>query len=73
MKKGNKISHFLQKCVEQLRKDFTEFRLVDDCGCFSHQFGETKFNLFLCCIFHRAVTTEHLMYVKEDLIIPQVL
>lgn len=44
MKKGNKISHFLQKCVEQLRKDFTEFR---------------------------AVTTEHLMYVKEDLIIPQ--
>lgn len=44
MKKGSKISHFLQKCVEQLRKDFTEFR---------------------------AVTTEHLMYVKEDLIIPQ--
>ena len=28
MKKGSKISHFLQKCIEQLRKDFTEFRLV---------------------------------------------
>ena len=26
MKKGNKISQFLQKCIEQLRKDFTEFR-----------------------------------------------
>lgn len=26
MKKGNTISQFLQKCVEQLRKDFTEFR-----------------------------------------------
>lgn len=44
MKKGNKISQFLQKCIEQLRKDFTEFR---------------------------AITTENLMYVKEDLIIPQ--
>ncbi|XP_068714527.1 protein FAM50A-like [Montipora foliosa] len=44
MKKGSKISHFLQKCIEQLRKDFTEFR---------------------------AITTENLMYVKEDLIIPQ--
>lgn len=43
MKKGNTISQFLQKCVEQLRKDFTEFR---------------------------AVTTENLMYIKEDLIIP---
>ncbi|CAH3022004.1 unnamed protein product, partial [Porites evermanni] len=44
MKKGNTISQFLQKCIEQLRKDFTEFR---------------------------AITTENLMYVKEDLIIPQ--
>lgn len=43
MKKGNTISQFLQKCVEQLRKDFTEFR---------------------------AMTTENLMYIKEDLIIP---
>lgn len=44
MKKGHTISQFLQKCIEQLRKDFTEFR---------------------------AITTENLMYVKEDLIIPQ--
>ena len=29
MKKGNTISQFLQKCIEQLRKDFTEFRYVD--------------------------------------------
>ncbi|XP_031565192.1 protein FAM50A-like isoform X2 [Actinia tenebrosa] len=43
MKKGNSISQFLQKCIEELRKDFTEFR---------------------------AVTTENLMYIKEDLIIP---
>lgn len=44
MKKGNTISQFLQKCIEQLRKDYNEFR---------------------------AITTENLMYVKEDLIIPQ--
>ncbi|XP_048579296.1 protein FAM50A [Nematostella vectensis] len=43
MKKGNTIAQFLQRCIEQLRKDFTEFR---------------------------ALTTENLMYVKEDLIIP---
>ncbi|XP_046839521.1 protein FAM50A-A-like isoform X2 [Xenia sp. Carnegie-2017] len=44
MKKGNSIQQFLQKCLEQLRKDFTELK---------------------------PVTTEQLMYVKEDLIIPQ--
>jgi len=43
MKKGNTISQFLQKGIEQLRKDFTEFRTV---------------------------STENLMYIKEDLIIP---
>ena len=26
MKKGNSIQQFLQKCLEQLRKDFTELR-----------------------------------------------
>lgn len=44
MKKGNSIQQFLQKCLEQLRKDFTELK---------------------------PVTTEQVMYVKEDLIIPQ--
>ncbi|XP_078343144.1 protein FAM50A-like isoform X2 [Oculina patagonica] len=43
MKKGNTISQFLQKGIEQLRKDFTEFRTL---------------------------STENLMYIKEDLIIP---
>ncbi|KXJ25444.1 protein FAM50A-A [Exaiptasia diaphana] len=44
MKKGNSISQFLQKCIEELRKDFAEFRTI---------------------------TTENLMYIKEDLIMPQ--
>ncbi|KAK3728745.1 hypothetical protein QZH41_012097, partial [Actinostola sp. cb2023] len=44
MKKGNSISQFLQKCIEELRKDFTEFRTI---------------------------TTESLVYIKEDLIMPQ--
>jgi len=44
MKKGQTIYQFLQKCLEDLRKDFTELRTV---------------------------TADQLMYVKEDLIIPQ--
>lgn len=44
MKKGHTIYQFLQKCLEDLRKDFTELR---------------------------SVTADQLMYVKEDLIIPQ--
>ncbi|KAJ7353841.1 Protein fam50a [Desmophyllum pertusum] len=43
MKKGNTISQFLQKGIEQLRDNFTEFRTM---------------------------STESLMYIKEDLIIP---
>ena len=44
MKKGHTIYQFLQKSLEDLRKDFLELR---------------------------AVTADQLMYVKEDLIIPQ--
>ena len=45
MKKGNTIEQFLYKCLENLRKEFSELR---------------------------AVSVEGLMYIKEDLIIPQV-
>ena len=45
MKKGNTIEQFLFKCLENLRKEFSELR---------------------------AVSVEGLMYIKEDLIIPQV-
>ena len=45
MKKGNTIQQFLYKCLENLRKEFSELR---------------------------AVSVEGLMYIKEDLIIPQV-
>ncbi|XP_039263652.1 protein FAM50A-like [Styela clava] len=43
MKKGNSIQQFLIKCLEQLRKDFSELR---------------------------SAGVEHIMYIKEDLIIP---
>lgn len=44
MQKGNSISQFLQKCLENLRKEFSELRVC---------------------------SVENLVYVKEDLIIPQ--
>lgn len=44
MKKGDTIYHFLQRCLENLRKDFSELRVSN---------------------------VDSLMYVKEDLIIPQ--
>uniref|UniRef100_A0A2P2I5U1 Protein FAM50 homolog n=1 Tax=Hirondellea gigas TaxID=1518452 RepID=A0A2P2I5U1_9CRUS len=43
MRKGNSIYQFLQRALEQLRKEFNELR---------------------------AATADHLMYIKEDLIIP---
>ncbi|XP_059481422.1 protein FAM50 homolog [Neocloeon triangulifer] len=44
MKKGNSIYQFLQRCLEMLRKEFSELKTV---------------------------TADQLMYVKEDLILPQ--
>lgn len=44
MKKGNSIYQFLQKCLEVLRKEFSELKTV---------------------------MADQLMYVKEDLILPQ--
>ncbi|XP_055380187.1 protein FAM50 homolog [Condylostylus longicornis] len=44
MKKGNSIYQFLQKCLEMLRKEFSELKTV---------------------------MADQLMYVKEDLILPQ--
>ncbi|ELT94668.1 hypothetical protein CAPTEDRAFT_159933 [Capitella teleta] len=44
MRKGNSIHQFLQKCLESLRKEFSELR---------------------------SASVDHLMYIKEDLIIPQ--
>uniref|UniRef100_A0A0A9YBM2 Protein FAM50 homolog n=2 Tax=Lygus hesperus TaxID=30085 RepID=A0A0A9YBM2_LYGHE len=44
MKKGNSIYQFLQRCLETLRKEFSELKTV---------------------------TADQLMYVKEDLILPQ--
>ncbi|CAB3374989.1 Hypothetical predicted protein [Cloeon dipterum] len=44
MKKGNSIYQFLQRCMEMLRKEFSELKTV---------------------------TADQLMYVKEDLILPQ--
>lgn len=44
MKKGHTIYQFLQRCLEELRKDFSDLKTV---------------------------TADQLMYVKEDLIIPQ--
>ncbi|BES98456.1 Protein FAM50 homolog [Nesidiocoris tenuis] len=44
MKKGNSIYQFLQRCLETLRKEFSELKTI---------------------------TADQLMYVKEDLILPQ--
>eukprot|EP01135_Chromosphaera_perkinsii_P001005 Nk52_evm19s156 gene=Nk52_evmTU19s156 len=44
VKKGDTIGKFLQKCLESLRKDFSELRVVG---------------------------VDNIMYIKEDLIIPQ--
>ncbi|XP_074658820.1 protein FAM50A-A-like [Tubulanus polymorphus] len=44
MKKGNSMQQFLQRCLEQLRKEFHELKTI---------------------------SVDQLMYVKEDLIIPQ--
>ncbi|XP_014261717.1 protein FAM50 homolog [Cimex lectularius] len=44
MKKGNSIYQFLQRCLESLRREFSELK---------------------------GVTADQLMYVKEDLILPQ--
>lgn len=44
MKKGNSIYQFLQKCMDNLRKEFSELKTV---------------------------SADQLMYVKEDLILPQ--
>ena len=45
VKKGDTVGKFLQKCLEKLRKDFPELRVV---------------------------AVDNVMYIKEDLIIPQV-
>ena len=63
MKKGNSIEQFLQKCLENLRKEFTELRF--NCGCGS---GCGYYS----SVFSRTCGVDGLMYIKEDLIIPQV-
>ena len=61
MKKGDSIYKFLQKCLETLRKDFNELRLIESIMLYNHLYE----------IF-RVASVDNLMYVKEDLIIPQV-
>lgn len=61
MKKGDSIYKFLQKCLETLRKDFNELRLI---------LGSTSNAITV--MFSRVASVDNLMYVKEDLIIPQV-
>jgi len=63
MKKGDSIYKFLQKCLEALRKDFNELRLIE--------IQNVKYNNhYILC---RVASVDNLMYVKEDLIIPQVI
>lgn len=63
MKKGDSIYKFLQKCLEALRKDFNELRLI------LHIHDSYSSTLYL----FRVASVDNLMYVKEDLIIPQVI
>lgn len=63
MQKGNTIYQFLQKCLDNLRKDFSELRYIVH-GLISSIFTEDY--------YIRACSVDNLMYVKEDLIIPQV-
>ncbi len=63
MKKGNSIEQFLQKCLENLRKEFTELR-------FDYEYGSVCG--YYSGVFSRTCGVDGLMYIKEDLIIPQV-
>ena len=67
MNKGHTIYQFLQKCLENLRKEFPELR----CLLARSVLWPRPLPVSLS-LSHRVTSVDSLMYIKEDLIIPHV-